>query len=113
MGGLLVSYSASHVLPSDLRLTDGKKEKQKEIAPQGRNEIPLQERKKGEITAPSALGDVSEGRAVEEVALPLPGKNNCHVGGAQRWFSGQCQEGEEAKSVTPSEQVLGVVPLRE
>lgn len=50
---------------------------------------------------------------MEEVALPLPGKNNCHVGGAQRWFSGQCQEGEEAKSVILSEQVLGVVPLRQ
>lgn len=34
---------------------------------------------------------------MEELALPLPGKNNCHVGGAPRWFSGQCQEGEEAR----------------
>lgn len=45
--------------------------------------------------------DVSGGRAVEEVALPLPGKNSCHVGGAKRWFSGQCQEGEEARECHP------------
>ena len=28
--------------------------------------------------------DISVARAAEEMALPLPGKNSCHVGGIQR-----------------------------
>lgn len=50
---------------------------------------------------------------MEESALPLPGKNNCHVGGAQRWLLDNARSERKEKGITLSEQVLGVVPLRQ